>query len=94
MQVGAAGAQSGHAALHAIAGDGSVLRGTAQLDQAELHIVHSEWLLRLGIEAMQRGSSSLDASARPVQRERGAAAGNRHVQGSLDLPQVGIERPA
>ena len=94
VQVGAARAQYRSLAF----GDLGRRRGfrplPAQLDQTELDVVDGQRLLRLRVEAIERGSRLLDGAASAAQRERCSAARDGDVQRCFDLPQIGVERPA
>ena len=61
MQIGAPGAQHWHICRHGARGrDGTDRALIAQLDQAELDIIHREGFLCLGVEALERLGGVLD----------------------------------
>src|SRR5256885_4732752 len=86
VQVGAASAQYRSLAF----GDLGRRRGfrplTAQLDQAELDVVDGQRLLRLRVEAIERGGGLLDGAASATQRERRPAPGDGDIERGFDLP--------
>ncbi len=63
-----------------------------RLDQAQLNVVDTQRLLGALVEALQHLRSLLASSA--PHGEALTTPGNRHIQRSLDLPQVLVERAA
>ena len=94
VQVGAASAQHRPFALGDLRRRRRSGRPAAYLDQAELDVVDRQRLLRLRVEAIERGCGLLDGVASAAKHERRPAAGDGDVERGFDLPQIGVERSA
>jgi hypothetical protein len=103
MQVGTLGHQHGGITYTQVGiitanfGDGLVCRVLAQLDQAELNVIHAECFFAVASEFVKKAQgpgSALSAGAGALNAKVRATAGDSDIASLFNLMQVFVERAA